>query len=124
MEQIAPSSTGLHCRGLSKSYGSNEVLKSINLSLQPGKIIGLIGENGAGKSTLNNIIAGVVHPSAGQMWIDGQPYAPQSPSDAIARGVALIHQEIRLLPGLSVAENIFLGRLPVKAGRLDRAGME
>ena len=124
MEQIAPSSTGLHCRGLSKSYGSNEVLKSINLVLEPGQIIGLIGENGAGKSTFNNIIAGVVRPSAGQMWIDGQAYAPHSPHDAIARGVALIHQEIRLLPGLSVAENIFLGRLPIKAGRLDRAGME
>lgn len=58
------------------------------------------------------------------MWIDGQAYAPQSPSDAMARGVALTDQEIRLLAGLSVAENIFIGCLPVKAGRLDRAGTE
>ncbi|MDA9019931.1 sugar ABC transporter ATP-binding protein [Flavimaricola sp.] len=115
---------GLVCRGVSKSYGDIEVLKSVNLTLRPGTVLGLIGENGAGKSTFNNILAGVVDASAGEMTLDGAPYAPASPSQALARGVALIHQEIRLLPGLSVAENLFLGRLPLKKGRIDRKAME
>ena len=124
MEHSPPPGAGLFCQGLTKQYGNIEVLKSVSLSLRPGQVIGLIGENGAGKSTFNAIIAGVVNPTAGRMWIDGQDYAPHSPSDAIRRGVALIHQEIRLLPGLSVAENIFLGRLPMRYGRVDRASME
>jgi ribose transport system ATP-binding protein len=119
-----PVAAGLVCRGLVKSYGSVQVLKSVDLTLRPGSVVGLIGENGAGKSTFNSIIAGVVRPNGGRMWIDGEDYAPQSPSDAIARGVVLIHQEIRLLSGLSVAENIFLGRLPLRNGRIDRARME
>jgi ribose transport system ATP-binding protein len=123
MKTDAPVQTGLVARGLVKTYGSITVLKSVDLTLAPGSVVGLIGENGAGKSTFNSIIAGVVRPSGGQMWIDGEDYAPQSPSDAIARGVALIHQEIRLLPGLTVAENIFLGRLPTRGGRIDRARM-
>lgn len=118
------SSTGLECRGLSKSYGGIEVLKSVDLALQPGTVLGLIGENGAGKSTFNNILAGVVTPSKGGMILDGEVYAPGSPSQALAHGVALIHQEIRLLPSLSVAENLFLGRLPMRGGRIDRKAME
>jgi ribose transport system ATP-binding protein len=124
MDTAAPSPTGLHCQDLEKSYGPIKVLKSVDLSLAPGKVIGLIGENGAGKSTFNSIVAGVVPYSGGQMWLDGEPYAPQSPAEALHSGVALIHQEIRLLSGLSVAENLFLGQLPMKAGRIDRAGME
>lgn len=124
MDTNAPAQTGLHARGLHKSYGRIKVLRQIDLSVPPGSVLGLIGENGAGKSTLNNIIAGVVQASEGRLWIDGEPYAPSSPAEAIRRGVALIHQEIRLLPGLSVAENLFLGRLPVKAGRIDRVRMQ
>ncbi len=124
MDTAAPSPTGLHCQGLEKSYGSIKVLKSVDVSLMPGKVVGLIGENGAGKSTFNSIIAGVVQLSGGCMWLDGAAYKPHSPADALNDGVALIHQEIRLLPGLSVAENLFLGQLPMKAGRIDRAGME
>ena len=114
---------GLRCRGLGKRYGGTHALKSVDLFLPSGSVLGLVGENGAGKSTLNSIIAGVVMPDDGDMLLDGTPYAPSSPADALARGVALIHQEIRLLPGLSVAENIFLGRLPVAGGRIDRARM-
>lgn len=123
MFQPAHIDEGLVCRGLVKSYGNIEVLHGIDLTLRPGHVLGLIGENGAGKSTFNNIVAGVVAPSGGSMMLDGVPYAPQSPSDALARGVALIHQEIRLLPDLTVAENLFLGRLPMRKGRVDRARM-
>lgn len=118
-----PLSSGLHCRQLVKSYGGRPVLKSVDLSILPGSVLGLIGENGAGKSTTNSIIAGVVQPTEGSMVLEGAPYAPSSPSDALAKGVALIHQEIRLLPGLTVAENMFLGRLPVARGRIDRGRM-
>lgn len=123
MLDAAPATSGLVCRNLSKSFGPVKVLRNINLELRPGSVLGLIGENGAGKSTFNNIIAGVLSPTEGQIWLDGAPYQPHSPSDALDRGVALIHQEIRLLPGLSVAENLFLGRQPVRAGRIDRAAM-
>ncbi|WP_245861918.1 sugar ABC transporter ATP-binding protein [Georgenia soli] len=92
----------------------------MDFHLPPSSVVGLIGENGAGKSTLSSIITGVVQPTAGAMTLDGEPYNPLQPADALHRGVALIHQEIRLLPELSVAENIFLGRLPLKGGRLDR----
>jgi len=115
--------SGLHCRGLLKEYGGRPVLKSVDLTLRPGSVLGLIGENGAGKSTLNSIVAGVTAPTGGEMVLDGSAYAPASPSDALHKGVALIHQEIRLLPGLTVAENIFLGRQPVKGGRIDRNRM-
>ena len=119
---VAPE-LGLHCRGLGKSYGGARALKAVDLSLSPGSVLGLIGENGAGKSTLNSVIAGVIRPDDGAMTLDGTPYTPFSPADALHRGVALIHQEIRLLPMLTVAENIFLGRLPVSGGRVDHVRM-
>jgi ribose transport system ATP-binding protein len=119
----APDQPGLHCRNLTKRFGGRAVLKSVDLELAPGSVLGLIGENGAGKSTLNLIVAGAITPDEGEMVLDGAPYAPASPSDAIHRGVALIHQEIRLLQGLTVAENIFLGRYPLSGGRIDRSRM-
>ena len=114
---------GLYSRNLTKRFGGRPVLKSVSLSLRPGSVLGLIGENGAGKSTINSIMAGVIPPSDGEMTLDGAPYAPTSPSDALHLGVALIHQEIRLLPGMSVAENMFLGRYPLRGGRIDQNRM-
>ncbi len=112
--------TGLVCTGLVKTYSGVTVLKGVDFTVRPGRVVGLIGENGAGKSTLSSLITGVVQPDGGTMTLDGRPHRPGSPSEALRDGVVLIHQEIRLLPELSVAENIFLGRLPLRGGRIDR----
>ena len=119
----ATDQSGLHCRQLLKAYGGRPVLKSVDIEVRAGSVLGLVGENGAGKSTLNNLIAGAIKPDAGTMTLDGAAYAPASPGDALHCGVALIHQEIRLLPGMTVAENMYLGRLPLRGGRIDRKAM-
>ena len=95
-----------------KHFGEATVLRGVNFSLEAGQIVGLIGENGAGKSTLMNILSGLLPPSQGELWLDGQPFRPQSPRDALAAGIAFIHQELNLFPNLSVAENLLLSRLP------------
>ena len=108
---------------LGMSFNGIGVLESISLEIGRGEVVALLGENGAGKSTLSSIIAGSLTPSRGCMTLEGQPYAPTCPKDAIALGVIMIHQEIQLLPELSVAENIFLGHLPTRNGVVDRQRM-
>ena len=112
-------SKSLTVTDINKSYVGVQVLHSISFGVPAGEVVGLIGENGAGKSTISSIIAGIVQPDSGQMTIDGAAYTPANPADAIANGVAIIHQEIRMIPDLSIAENIYLGRLPMKNGRVD-----
>jgi ribose transport system ATP-binding protein len=97
---------------IGKQFAGVWVLRGLNLTLAPGQILGLVGENGAGKSTLLNILAGVFPPDSGAVQIDGHPYAPSSPAAALAGGVSIVHQELNLFPNLSVAENLFLDRLP------------
>ncbi|ASY72347.1 D-ribose transporter ATP binding protein [Sinorhizobium fredii USDA 205] len=113
----------LSLRGISKRYGPLQVLKNVSLDVYAGEVVALLGENGAGKSTLSGIIAGSRAPSEGTMTWRGQPYAPASPREAIDKGVVLIHQELQLLPELSIAENVFLGRWPTKNGVVDRDRM-
>lgn len=108
----------LTATGITKRYGENTVLHGIDFEIEAGSVVGLIGENGAGKSTLSSIIAGIKRPDEGSMSIDGVPYAPSGPLDALNSGVAIIHQEIKMIPELSVAENMFLGRLPTQNGRV------
>jgi ribose transport system ATP-binding protein len=96
----------------------------VDLDVRPGEVVALLGENGAGKSTLANIIAGVFPSDTGEMWWGGQPYAPHSPGDALKVGIGLIHQEMKLLPDLSISENVFVGRQLLKGGRVDRAEMD
>lgn len=113
----------LSIRNISKQYNGIEVLSNVDLQIKPGEVLALLGENGAGKSTLSSIIAGVVTPTTGTMQWLGKPYAPKSPREAIGAGVGLIHQEMKLLPDLSIAENIFAGRLPTRGGVVDRQTM-
>jgi ribose transport system ATP-binding protein len=114
----------LTLRGIRKSYGPTEVLHGIDLDVRAGEVVALLGENGAGKSTLSHIIAGTIRPSAGDMTWQGAAYAPSSPRQAIDLGVGMIHQELRLLEHLSIAENVFVGRTPTKFGVVDRREME
>lgn len=116
--------TVLRASGLVKRYGDSTVLRSVDFTLRAGTVVGLIGENGAGKSTLSSIIAGIKQPDGGLMTIDDRSYAPSGPLDALNSGVAIIHQEIKMIPELSVAENMFLGRVPTRRGRVDYAAME
>lgn len=100
------------------------VLHGIDLDVQAGEVVALLGENGAGKSTVSKIISGAIPPSSGQMVWQGAAYAPASPRGAIDTGVGLIHQELRLLEHLSIAENVFLGRWPKRSGIVNRREME
>ncbi|RVC81161.1 sugar ABC transporter ATP-binding protein [Mesorhizobium sp. M4A.F.Ca.ET.022.05.2.1] len=114
---------GLFVSGLCKSYGPVQVLADASFEVRPGEVVALLGENGAGKSTVSNIIAGSTKPDAGTIIWRGKPYSPANPAAAIEAGVGMIHQELKLLPDLSVAENVYVGRLPMRGGRIDRATM-
>ncbi len=111
-------------RQIDKHYAS-PVLSGVDLQLAAGEIRALLGANGAGKSTLSKIISGLVQPSAGEMQLDGRSYTPASKRDAERAGVQIVQQELNLVAGLTVAENLFLNRLPrrfgcVSIGRLQR----
>lgn len=113
----------LSAAGVSKSFFGVTVLHDVDLTLYPGEVHGLVGENGAGKSTLMKIIAGVYERDSGDVTLDGQSVNYTHPSQAMRGGVATVFQEFNLLPERSVAENVFLGREPRKAGFVDNKGM-
>jgi ribose transport system ATP-binding protein len=110
-------------QGIGKRFGPVRVLHGIDLAVGGGELVALLGENGAGKSTVSSIIAGLLLPDEGSMRWEGIPYAPRDPREAMAAGIGLIHQEMRLLPDLTIAENVFVGRLPMRGGRVDRETM-
>jgi len=95
-----------------KSFFGVSVLHDINLTLQQGHILGLIGENGAGKSTLMNILGGIVQADNGRMRLEAAVYSPKNPREAARSGVALIHQELNLFTNLTIAENIYIDGFP------------
>jgi rhamnose transport system ATP-binding protein len=110
--------------GVNKSFGAVAALRNVRLELYPGEAHGLVGENGAGKSTLVRILSGAHAPDTGHLTLDGQPLVLHGPADARAAGIAVIYQEPTLFPDLSVAENIFMGRQPLRSyRRIDRAAM-
>jgi len=101
---------------VSKRFGATQALSRVHLDVEPGEVHALIGENGAGKSTLMKILAGVYRPDEGRLEIDGRPYVPTEPADALKAGVAMIHQELNLAPDLSVEANILLGQERTSGG--------
>jgi rhamnose transport system ATP-binding protein len=114
----------LSLRHAAKSFGAVRAVVDGSLDLLPGEAHALLGENGAGKSTVVKMLAGVHQPDAGELLIDGAPVALSGPAAAQAAGIAVIYQEPTLFPDLTVAENIFMGRQPLLAGRrIDRRAM-
>jgi ribose transport system ATP-binding protein len=107
--------------GVRKSFGPTRALDGVDLQVQGGEVLALVGENGAGKSTLMKILSGAERADAGTMTLDGKPYAPRGPDDARRHGVAMVYQELTLAPHLSVEANVLLGIEPSRWGVLDRA---
>ena len=115
----------IELKGVSKTFGGVTALQGVDFSVFPGEIHGLVGENGAGKSTLMKIIAGLHTGYEGEMRVEGRVVQFRSARDAIAAGIGMVHQELSVVPDLSVAENVFLGVQPVKAGGIiDWSGMK
>ncbi len=109
----------LAMRGVSKSYPGVQALDQVDFDVRAGEVHALVGENGAGKSTFVKILAGAVNADAGTITVNGKPVTIQSPRQAEALGIAVIYQEFNLVPYLSVAENIMLGREPMRGIAVD-----
>ncbi len=108
---------------IGKTYPGVTALDGVSFALEPGEVVGLIGENGAGKSTLMKVLGGVVAPSRGQIVVDGRAHSALSVRQSQAAGIAFVHQELNLFENLDVAANIFVGRELRKGMMLDRAAM-
>ena len=108
----------LALRGIRKSFGGVPVLKGVDFAVQAGEVHALMGENGAGKSTLMKVAGGIHADYEGEVAVDGHPVRFQGTRDATRHGVAVIHQELNLVPGMTVAENIFLGAEKVRGSFL------
>ncbi|WP_053845906.1 sugar ABC transporter ATP-binding protein [Paracidovorax avenae] len=120
----APASVPLlEMLGVGKDYGPTTVLHGVTLSLHAGEVLALTGENGAGKSTLSKILCGLEPATRGSLRLAGQPYAPSSRRDAERQGVRMVMQELGLVPTLTVAENLLMGRLPHRMGWLRRRAL-
>lgn len=109
----------LRARGMTKAFGDIPVLEDATVELRAGEVHAFLGENGAGKSTLAKLIAGIHQPTAGQIEVGDKTVSFSGPRDAARNGIALIPQEPRTFPDLSVAENLFVGRQPTRGGRVD-----
>ncbi len=100
----------LEARNVSKRFGALTALSAVDLAIQAGEVLALLGDNGAGKSTFIKIVAGAHEPSGGELLLDGKPVTFATPQDAADHGIATIFQELALSENLSIAENVFLGR--------------
>jgi simple sugar transport system ATP-binding protein len=109
---------------ISKSFGAVAALQEVSLEIGRGEIFALVGENGAGKTTLMNVVYGLYRPDRGRVKVFGSERAIDSPARAIELGIGMVHQHFMLVPTLTVAENVVLGREPTRRGLLDRAEAE
>lgn len=116
-ENLTPDSAEfiLEVADVRKAFPGVVALDNVQLKVRPGTVHALMGENGAGKSTLMKIIAGVYIPDQGEVRLKGQPLTLQGPLDALEAGIAMIHQELNLMPFMTIAENIWIRREPLNA---------
>jgi D-xylose transport system ATP-binding protein len=114
----------LSLRGVNKSFGAVDVLRSVDLDVRPGKVTALVGDNGAGKSTLIKGIAGIHTFDTGDYTFDGKPATVHSPKDSNALGISVVYQDLALCDNLDVVQNMYLGRELRKARLLDEDAME
>ncbi|MDQ0395862.1 sugar ABC transporter ATP-binding protein [Labrys monachus] len=111
---MATATPRLHMQGIGKSFGGVAVLSGVDLTVEAGEVVALLGSNGAGKSTLMKILTGVYGRDAGTIHVDGREVSFANPGQAVTAGIRLLPQEISVMPDMTVAENIFLGELPMK----------
>jgi ABC-type uncharacterized transport system ATPase subunit len=110
----------LELRHITKAFGAKVANDDVSLSVQPGRIQALVGENGAGKTTLMTMIAGTAQPDSGTIVFDGHEVEIANPKKAAELGIGMVHQHFKLIPSLSVAQNVFLGReLRTPRGTID-----
>ena len=111
----------LEARGIGKAFSGVQVLKGVSLEVHPGEVLALLGENGAGKSTLLKAIFGVHPPDEGEILLEGSPVRLGGPSDALRAGIAMVHQELSLVPQMTAVQNLVLGQERTRAGVIDWA---
>lgn len=111
--------SSLRTEGITKDYSGTRALDHVTVEFDSGKVHAFIGKNGSGKSTLVKVFSGAIQPTEGKFYLDGEEMRFSAPTDAFERGIATVYQELSLVPYLTVAENIFLGRLPKKGKIVD-----
>ncbi|HBG00957.1 MAG TPA: sugar ABC transporter ATP-binding protein, partial [Firmicutes bacterium] len=109
----------MEIKDVSKHFPGVKALSEVDFRLFEGEVHAIMGQNGAGKSTLIKVMTGVYQQDAGAIFLDGKEIRPSSPLDAQRLGISTVYQEVNLCPNLTVAENIFIGRQPMKHGRID-----
>ena len=114
----------LRVEGVSKRYGGVHALEQVNFDLRYGEVHALVGENGAGKSTLIKVLGGIIPRNEGRVLFEGKEVDFQRPIEALHAGIAIIHQELSMMPSLTVIENMFMGRMPSRLGVVNWANLE
>src|SRR6266403_2262979 len=117
------SETIIQFKGIGKRFPGVQALRNVSFDVAQGSCHALCGENGAGKSTLGKILAGIYAPDEGELVVDGKAVTFTSPSDAMAAGIGIVHQELAFCENLTVAENLCLGQLPARATFVSRSEM-
>ncbi|HEV3364581.1 MAG TPA: ATP-binding cassette domain-containing protein, partial [Acidimicrobiia bacterium] len=117
-ERPAPTPV-VELEGIVKRFPGVVANAGADLAVRPGEFCAVVGENGSGKSTLMSILAGSLRPDSGTIRVDGEPVRFRSPAAALAAGIGMVHQQLRLVEGLTVPENVMLGREPTSWGRID-----
>src|SRR5690606_34413976 len=109
----------LQMTGVAKHFPGVQALKNVDFEAYAGEAMALIGANGAGKSTLMNVLGGVINKDTGEIRIGGHPVDIHSPSEAMRLGIAFVHQEMTILPTLSIVDNMYITRFPTRTGLIE-----